>query len=265
MASLDEWIKWRKKLVRDPRVLIVSRVCHTNRVTVRGALVTLWCLADEYAEADGRLPGYTPDDIDAECELPGFCRALPPDWMRVDGDSVYLPNYQEHNGTTAKKRAEGKSRQRRHRSVTDLSRDSCDKRVTRGRGRVRVRDNPPSPPVGGNVGDSADSANDIAGASFDTFWSAYPKKVGKGKAREAWAKLRPGKALAAEILGAVHRQRGCADWLRDGGRYIPNPATWLNQHRWEDEPEAHAANGNGHLEALFADLDAPPPNGRHEP
>jgi hypothetical protein len=26
-------------------------------------------------------------------------------------------------------------------------------------------------------------------------------------------------------------------WLREGGRFIPNPATWLNQERWGDEPD----------------------------
>ena len=26
--------------------------------------------------------------------------------------------------------------------------------------------------------------------------------------------------------------------MKDNGQYIPNPATWLNQGRWEDELEA---------------------------
>ena len=71
--------------------------------------------------------------------------------------------------------------------------------------------------------------------SFDLFWDKYPKKVKKKKARELWQKLRPGAALASVILAALERQK-CSDrWQRDGGQYIPDPTTWLNGRRWEDE------------------------------
>lgn len=68
---------------------------------------------------------------------------------------------------------------------------------------------------------------------FDAFWSVYPKKVGKGLARAAWHKIKP----SGDIIGAVERQKRSAAWLREGGRYIPNPSTWLNQQRWDDEPD----------------------------
>ncbi len=71
--------------------------------------------------------------------------------------------------------------------------------------------------------------------SFDLFWDKYPKKVKKKKARELWQKLRPDAALASVILAALERQK-CSDrWQRDGGQYIPDPTTWLNGRRWEDE------------------------------
>lgn len=79
---------------------------------------------------------------------------------------------------------------------------------------------------------------------FGAFWTAYPRKDGKQKAVEAWRKLSPDKALTETILRAVERQKGCSQWTRDGGRYIPYPATWLNQARWEDEgTEAGKAGG----------------------
>jgi len=39
-----------------------------------------------------------------------------------------------------------------------------------------------------------------------------------------------------EILQAVARQRTWPKWLKDGGQYIPNPATWLNGEQWLNEP-----------------------------
>jgi hypothetical protein len=73
---------------------------------------------------------------------------------------------------------------------------------------------------------------------FDSFWQAYPKRVGKGAARRSWAKLRPDLELQAIILAAVAAQRTSDQWCKEDGRYIPNPATWLNQERWADEVAA---------------------------
>jgi len=88
---------------------------------------------------------------------------------------------------------------------------------------------------------------------FDAFWSAYPHKVGKQAAHKAWDKLSPSKALTATILQAVERQKSFSQWTRDGGRYIPNPSTWLNQGRWEDEDtRGNETNGNGSAGAASA-------------
>ena len=43
------------------------------------------------------------------------------------------------------------------------------------------------------------------------------------------------KAPLETLLTAIDRQKRGDQWSRDNGRYIPNPATWLNQGRWEDE------------------------------
>lgn len=74
--------------------------------------------------------------------------------------------------------------------------------------------------------------------AFLSFWSAYPRKVGKGSAWKAWKRLRPDSALLTAILSAVAVQKGAPAWERDGGQYVPHPATWLNQRRWEDEIES---------------------------
>ena len=37
------------------------------------------------------------------------------------------------------------------------------------------------------------------------------------------------------LLDAVEAQKRSPQWTRDGGQFIPYPATWLNQRRWEDE------------------------------
>ena len=68
-------------------------------------------------------------------------------------------------------------------------------------------------------------------AAFDQFWSAYPKKVGKEAARRAFLKT---KVPTDTLIAAISAQKRSTQWTKENGRYIPNPATWLNQGRWED-------------------------------
>jgi hypothetical protein len=70
---------------------------------------------------------------------------------------------------------------------------------------------------------------------FEEFWSAYPKKKAKEAARKAWVKLKPDETLGKEIIQAVIESAKTKDWLKENGKYIPYPATYLNGKRWEDE------------------------------
>lgn len=85
------------------------------------------------------------------------------------------------------------------------------------------------------------------GAAFDAFWSAYPKKTGKGAAKKAFEKVN---VDLGTLLAAVERQKMSDQWRRENGRYIPNPSTWLNQERWEDE----LPGSESHVAVSFADL-----------
>ncbi len=126
-----DWIKFRRSLIKDGRVRVASRKCHANTVTVLGGIVTLWCLGDEQADENGELYGYTTDDINSEIGIDGFCESLPSDWIDVSGDWVILPNYQQHNGTSAKNRAQAKDRQTAKRKREKVSRTERDGSVTR--------------------------------------------------------------------------------------------------------------------------------------
>jgi len=67
---------------------------------------------------------------------------------------------------------------------------------------------------------------------FEEFWSAYPKKTAKPYCREIWMR----KKLSIEsVLPALKKSIASLDWQKDGGKFIPNPSTWLNQGRYEDE------------------------------
>lgn len=71
--------------------------------------------------------------------------------------------------------------------------------------------------------------------SFDRFWAAYPKKVGKADARKKFKKLVPDESTLSAILSSLEYLKTTDQWQRENGKYIQNPSTWLNQKRWQDE------------------------------
>jgi hypothetical protein len=66
---------------------------------------------------------------------------------------------------------------------------------------------------------------------FEAFYEIYPKKTAKADAERAWIKLSPSEELQSKILAAVEKAKKSEQWQREGGRYIPYPATYLNGKR----------------------------------
>lgn len=72
--------------------------------------------------------------------------------------------------------------------------------------------------------------------SFDQFWSLYRKKVARDKAKVAWKKVKPSEHEA--IFTDIRRKNTSESWTKSNGDYIPNPTTYINQRRWEDQVDA---------------------------
>jgi hypothetical protein len=70
---------------------------------------------------------------------------------------------------------------------------------------------------------------------FDRFWQAYPRRQGKGAAQAAWRKSAGDRPTIEDLEAVIEQQSGQEQWRRDAGRFIPHPANWLREGRWEDE------------------------------
>ena len=77
---------------------------------------------------------------------------------------------------------------------------------------------------------------DVISPGFTEFWNAYPRKVAKQNALKAWGKTGAddSQSITSTILADVKR-RVDGEWKGKEVQYIPHPATYLNQRRWEDE------------------------------
>lgn len=68
---------------------------------------------------------------------------------------------------------------------------------------------------------------------FDLFWNVYPRKESKPNARKAFDKIKPDRELVETMIQSVQRWKMSQQW--QDSQFIPYPASWLNQRRWEDE------------------------------
>lgn len=85
--------------------------------------------------------------------------------------------------------------------------------------------------------DKRDTPPTPSNGNFELFWSAYPKKYAKKDALKAWKDINPNLALTNKMIQAINVQALTDDWIRDKGRFIPLPATWIRGERWIDQTE----------------------------
>jgi hypothetical protein len=92
---------------------------------------------------------------------------------------------------------------------------------------------------------SSEERSSGRGWPFEEFWAQYPHKIGKAAAKVAFDKVRRSTLVSfPEVIAGLMRYSAKTD-----DRPWCNPATWLNQARWADEPAKGNRNGQ-HRETL---------------
>lgn len=71
--------------------------------------------------------------------------------------------------------------------------------------------------------------------TFDIFYKAYPRKEAKQDALKAWLNLSPSDSLLEKIISTILVKKQTEDWIKENGKYVPLPASWIRGKRWEDE------------------------------
>lgn len=237
---MSGWIKMGTGLGSHPKVKTMRRALKADRLRVIGGLWAVWCVFDEHS-ASGRLDGYTLDDMDEEIGWRGFSAAMRDiGWLIEDADGLEAPDYEQHNGPNAKRRAldssrKGKSRASGSADEPDddppekrtpvrtesgiVSASDADKLRNREEKRREEEKNPLTPKGGEG--------------RFPDFWSAWPtsaRKQDRKKCLAKWLRCR-WDAEADAIVAHVEAMKGTKQWL-DG--YEPAPLTYLNGERWRD-------------------------------
>jgi hypothetical protein len=128
-----EWIKVRTNLWDDPRIGQLVELTGQGEAAVIGGLYWLWATADEHS-SDGQLHGMTTRTIDRKTGVAGLGQALVTvGWLSDNADGVTVVRFDEHNGESAKTRAQTAKRVAKHKSnakVTQGALPKTDQTVT---------------------------------------------------------------------------------------------------------------------------------------
>jgi hypothetical protein len=73
---------------------------------------------------------------------------------------------------------------------------------------------------------------DMSKSAFDEFYAAYPRKENRANALRSWLKISPSKHTMI-IADVINRAEYHDSWSEK--KFIPLPASYLNQERWTDE------------------------------
>jgi hypothetical protein len=118
-----DWIKMRTDLLTSPKVVRMSSALNADRFRIAGGLLSVWSLFDAHSE-DGILIGYDEKMLDELAAWSGFsCAMISVGWLLDNGESLELPRFEDHNGASAKRRAQDSDRKREGRKMSALEAD----------------------------------------------------------------------------------------------------------------------------------------------
>lgn len=251
------WIQVHQTLKDHRKLFDAADELEITPPHMMGLLVSFWLWALDNAPK-GDLTGITPRMISRASQWDGDPKKLANTLIRAgwidekEDGTLEIHDWYEYAGKLIDQRQAEKERSARRRAAAALSSGYTkddqtptdgqppDATITTGgKSRVdqsRVKKGRVTPSTPSAEGDGAGKKSLIE-VRFDEFWNTYPKKVGKQYALKAWKKLKPTAELHESIMQAVNVQKHSEQWRRDNGRYIPNPATWLNGGYWENGEE----------------------------
>lgn len=120
------WIKMRGNLAEDPAVIDMAARLGTDEFAVVGRLHTLWAWADAQSR-DGHATGVTASWINRKVQRDGFAEVMVAvQWLVIDEAGIRFPNFERHNGESAKTRALGTNRKQNQRAKGNVTPDDGD-------------------------------------------------------------------------------------------------------------------------------------------
>lgn len=221
----------------------------------RVLFVAMWCWADDYGVGETNLLGlrafaFPEEDPHLRKEIQSLCKEVADAYgvrfYRVDRRPYYqILTWDSHQKT--QRRAKN-----RHPHYDDPN-AQVDERFHDVRGSSEHEQGSSSRPQGNCIDGKGKGTGEreqgnrekdhahpkgaserTAPSRFDEFWSLVPRKVGKDKARTAYAAAVKRAGDEQTVIDGM--RRFATDPNLPEPRFIPHPTTWLSRGGWEDDP-----------------------------
>lgn len=116
-----DWLKIEKATLGKPEVFAIAQALEIDSDEVIGKLLRVWDWFDTYT-TDGKTPRLMLKRLEQVLGCTQFLKAMQEvGWLKIGSATVELPNFDRHNGQTAKARALGNNRAKSHRSKSEAS------------------------------------------------------------------------------------------------------------------------------------------------
>jgi hypothetical protein len=125
------WLKFDVSTPEKPEVMAITiALGYEDPDLTVGKLLKVWRWFDSHTQ-EGNAVGVTPALLNKVVAIPGICEAMADvGWIVVSSSGVSLPNFDRHNGKTAKDRALGAKRAASHKSNAKGNEESNAPSVT---------------------------------------------------------------------------------------------------------------------------------------
>ena len=214
-----DWIKIEHALPDKPEVMEIANSLRIDADAVVGKLIRVWTWFDIHTE-NGNANVTMTALLDRYTGVTGFVTEMQKvGWIIENSGVLTINKFERHNGQTAKNRANtnrrvAKLRKCNDSSVTNVTTQALQKPLPEKRREEKIivlsKDNTQS----------------------EKIYNLYPKKVGKDAALKAIKKALV--AVDANTLEQIVTEYAESQKGQDA-QFIPNPSTWFNQGRWQDD------------------------------
>lgn len=265
----DDWIKLRMNLWDHPKLVrIMSAICPHDvglpsaKCRIIGALARTWQIFDVHTE-NGELMGYTDLALDREVGIEGWSATLRSvGWLESMPEALVVPRFEEHNGKSAKRRAEETKRKRKARESANRPQStgqlSATDRTKSGPEKEKEKEKDIK-----NLSPAADAV-DYAALETPPTWSQHRPKIlaaladfNAGKVSQGW------EPVSLTRLTYLIRSKHSAGW--SGDRFLAAVAAsiahncrTIRESRLDADPAPPGRNGKK-PERTVVPFNPPPP------
>ena len=216
-----DWIKIEHALPDKPEVMEIANSLRIDADAVVGKLIRVWTWFDIHTE-NGNANVTMTALLDRYTGVTGFVTEMQKvGWITENSGVLTINKFERHNGQTAKNRANtnrrvAKLRKCNDSSVTNVTTQALQKPLPEKRREEKI----------------IVLSKDNTQSDCENIYKIYPKKVGREAALKAIAKAlkKIDQIKLAEIVTQYAESQKGEDM-----QFVPNPATWFNQGRWQDD------------------------------